>query len=620
MARATTKRCAVYTRKSSDEGLEQDYNSLDAQRDAGEAFIRSQKHEGWKLRPQRYDDGGISGGHMERPGLRGLLEDIRGGKIDVVVVYKVDRLSRSLADFARLMDLFDEHEVSFVSVTQQFNTSSSMGRLTLNVLLWFAQFEREVTGERIRDKIALSKKKGKWMGGMPPLGYDARGGRLEVNRGEVAVVRACFETYLASRGLVDAVRKLNQRGLTTKAWTAKTGRVYGGKPWAAKVLHRVLTMALYRGLIHHAGEHFEGEHEAIIEQELWDQVQDKLRRSQPKDRRKGGHRNEVEISRTHLMFPLKGFVFGFDGAALSPTQSSRSLEKADGTKEKIRYRYYVSQRVVGQGAGATSLSRLNAGLLEDTVRRMLAAGLPELASAVSHVDLTTKQIKARLEGQGAEIGASDSPMALAELLQTLLAKIIVWPERIELRLPLSQMEKLIGQDTQASAIPDSSRALFLDVQLEAEVAVISLRVSFKKHRGRAQIVGVHSGEVVTIRETKPEAVLIRMLAQAEFWRSELCRSPGKSLNEVVKAFGVQPRHVRRTLNAAYLAPEIKRAIFQGTQPPGLQVQDLIAPRSMDWEVQKEELGFATQESAALAWSESARNSQVAERDIPPARV
>lgn len=307
------KRCAIYTRKSSGEGLEQEYNSLDAQRDAGSAFIRSQKHEGWKALNETYDDGGISGGHMERPGLQKLLADIRSRKIDVVVVYKVDRLSRSLADFAQLMKHFDEHGVSFVSVTQQFNTSSSMGRLTLNVLLSFAQFEREVTGERIRDKIALSKQKGMWMGGVPPLGYDVQDRKLLINPAEAETVRKCFQVYLESTGLIETVLELNRQNLATKSFISRKGRVQQSKPWVAKELHRVISNPVYRGLIRHKGHEYPGEHSSIIPAGLWDAVQAKLREHQPDYRKIGGHRNETAIAKSRLIHPLKGFLFGLDG-------------------------------------------------------------------------------------------------------------------------------------------------------------------------------------------------------------------------------------------------------------------------------------------------------------------
>src|SRR5713101_1990943 len=271
-----TLRCAIYTRKSSEEGLEQEFNSLHAQREACEAFIRSQRHEGWSCLLQAYDDGGRSGGNLERPALQLLLADIREGKVDVVVVYKIDRLTRSLADFAKIVEIFDAKGVSFVSVTQQFNTTTSMGRLTLNVLLSFAQFEREVTGERIRDKIAASKRKGMWMGGVPPLGYAARDRKLVIIPGEAATVRDVFRRYAALGSVRLLTAELEADGIAGKSWTSASGRSWGGQPIARGALYLMLQNRIYRGEIVHKDQSYPGEHEPIIGSELWDAVQARL--------------------------------------------------------------------------------------------------------------------------------------------------------------------------------------------------------------------------------------------------------------------------------------------------------------------------------------------------------
>src|SRR5690242_17510629 len=273
---AGRRRCAIYTRKSSEEGLEQEFNSLAAQREACEAYIRIQQHEGWLLARPRYDDGGFSGGNLERPALQRLLADIRAGRIDIVVVYKVDRLTRSLADFARLVELFDAEAVSFVSVTQQFNTTSSMGRLTLNVLLSFAQFEREVTGERIRDKIAASKKKGMWMGGLVPLGYDLRGRKLVPNTREAALVCRIFELYLQLGCVSRLTAQLRQEKVKSKAHQTRSGWRRGGVPFSRGALYHLLRNHLYIGEIRHRDEWFPGEHEGIVPIETWKEVQRQL--------------------------------------------------------------------------------------------------------------------------------------------------------------------------------------------------------------------------------------------------------------------------------------------------------------------------------------------------------
>jgi len=271
-----TIRCAIYTRKSTDEGLDQEFNSLDAQRESAEAYIASQRHEGWVCLPDRYDDGGFTGGNMERPALKRLFTDIEAGNIDCVVVYKVDRLSRSLLDFARMMELFDKHVVSFVSVTQQFNTTSSMGRLTLNILLSFAQFEREIISERTRDKMAAARKKGKWVGGMPVLGYDvdSRGGRLLVNEEEAVRVRAIYELYLEHQALLPVVQEIDRREWRTKRWVTKKGYERGGKPFTKNSLFRLLTNIIYTGKVNYKGVVYPGEHDQIVDTETWSRVRE----------------------------------------------------------------------------------------------------------------------------------------------------------------------------------------------------------------------------------------------------------------------------------------------------------------------------------------------------------
>src|ERR1700733_887737 len=270
-------RCAIYTRKSSEEGLEQSFNSLDAQREAGEAFVLSQRHEGWRTLPARYDDGGYSGGTMERPGLKQLLEDVQANKINVVVAYKVDRLTRSLSDFAKIVEALDAKGVSFVSVTQQFNTTTSMGRLTLNILLSFAQSEREVTGERIRDKIAASKRKGMWMGGRVPLGYDVRERKLVVNQEEAKLVHRLFDLYL-ELGCVSKVKeRLDREVIKSKERTNASGSPSGGTSYSRGALYGILQNRIYIGDIQHRGKVYPGEHIGIVPRELWDRVQFQLR-------------------------------------------------------------------------------------------------------------------------------------------------------------------------------------------------------------------------------------------------------------------------------------------------------------------------------------------------------
>src|ERR1700756_1661106 len=312
--RTARVRGAIYTRKSSEEGLDQEFNSLQAQRESCEAFITSQRHEGWVCLRTAYDDGGFSGATMDRPALQQLLADITAGRIDTIVVYKIDRLTRSLADFAKIVEILDARGASFVSVTQQFNTTTSMGRLTLNILLSFAQFEREVIGERIRDKIAASKKKGMWMGGIPPLGYRAQHGKLLVIESEAEIVRAIFRRY-AVLGSVRLLKdEFEARGIKSKSWTSASGRRVGGKPFSRGALYLMLQNRLYRGEIVHKGQCHPGEHPPIIDQPLWDAVQAQLA-ANTADRNSG--------TRTRQPSLLAGMLFDGDGNRMTPTHATK---------------------------------------------------------------------------------------------------------------------------------------------------------------------------------------------------------------------------------------------------------------------------------------------------------
>ena len=584
MPKKPTKRCAIYTRKSSEEGLELEYNSLHAQRDAGEAFIKSQKQEGWKVIKEAYDDGGISGGHMERPALQRMLSDLKAGKIDVIVVYKVDRLSRSLADFAQMMKVFDDHEVSFVSVTQQFNTSSSMGRLTLNVLLSFAQFEREVTGERIRDKMALSKKKGRWTGGVPPLGYDSGEGKLKVNTEEAEVVQQCFKLYLESSGLIETSKQLNNLGLRTKHYVSSRGRVYESKPWVAKQLHRVLTHPIYYGMVQFKGELYEGQHEAIVEDKLWEKVQRKLREHQPQ-------KDVEQLSAGHIQHPLKGYVHTDDGFALTPTFTSKKLPQ---TTARKRYRYYVSQRAISQGYESSKIKTVNAIILETAVQSMISQALPQMGSEIHLEEFSREEVERRLRDSAqyfTSLGVHES--GFIRLIHLLAPKIILGTDKIEICLEIENLKQLLIEGTKAENSKVKSLENFPNIQVKFKnkVITVSSEVNLKCTRGRTEIVDADTGKVVTARQSVPNEKLIQVIVQAEFWRQKVIDHPTKSLAEIIKSYKVSYNYVLRILNAAYLAPEIKKAIFQGTQPLELQVQDLTQKHSADWRIQKRELQF-----------------------------
>ncbi|MEZ5813636.1 MAG: recombinase family protein [Alphaproteobacteria bacterium] len=349
-------KCAIYTRKSSEEGLDQDFNSLDAQRESCEAYISSQKAEGWSLVKRHYDDGGFSGGSLERPALKTLLDDIRAGRVDIVVVYKIDRLTRSLMDFAKLVEIFDEHGVTFVSITQSFNTTTSMGRLTLNVLLSFAQFEREVAGERIRDKIAASKKKGMWMGGRPPLGYDIENRHLIVNEKDAKIARMIFQLYLECGCVKNLKQELDQQNIKSRPRVSKRGLNYGGKNFSRGALYNLLKNPVYIGKIKHHDQIHDGMHEAIISEDLWNNVQDKLQDQAAHPR---GTNKE---SQGNL---LMGLIYTPDDSLYTPIYTKKKNKK---------YRYYFNQNLTeDKNHPQRFWARLPAHDLENTVEHAIRA-------------------------------------------------------------------------------------------------------------------------------------------------------------------------------------------------------------------------------------------------------
>ncbi len=418
-------RCAVYTRKSSEEGLELEFNSLHAQREACEAYIASQKQEGWILVPDFYDDGGISGGTLERPTLQRLLEDIQSGLVDVVVVYKIDRLSRSLMDFAKLVDIFDRHNVTFVSVTQSFNTTNSMGRLTLNILLSFAQFEREVSGERIRDKIAASRKKGLWMGGNVPLGYDVKDKKLVINEDEAKIIRMIFDRFPTVGSATILAKRLAEEDVRTKK----------GRHIDKGYMYKLLNNETYLGKAVHKGTAYSGVHEAIITQEQWDKVRTILKRN---PQRRAGH------SRRQVPALLKGIIFGADGRAMTPTHTKK--------KNNRLYRYYVAARLL-KGENPPGIVRsVPAGEIEaaviDHVRGLLRA--PEIIVATwreAHKqDETISENEVREALQDMDpIWDELFPYEQARVLQLLVERVEVHPNGLEIKFRMDGLETLVAE-------------------------------------------------------------------------------------------------------------------------------------------------------------------------------
>ena len=357
---AATLRCGIYTRKSTEEGLDQEFNSLDAQRESAEAFIRSQKGSGWKLVAARYDDGGFSGGNLERPALRRLLDDIDARRVDCVVVYKVDRLSRSLLDFARLMDRFDQRAVSFVSVTQQFNTTSSLGRLTLNILLSFAEFERQIISERTRDKMSAARRKGKWVGGTPVLGYDVHpaGGRLVVNEKEAQRVREIFRLFKTHRSLLKVVAELASRSWRNKSWRSKSGIEHVGRPFTRSTVRCLLTNAIYAGQVNYRGARYPGEHPPMIEPALWEEVKGEFAARQ---------RQRADVVRTNQKALLAGLLFC--------NSCERPMIPTYTAKRGRRFRYYVCQRARQNGWHTCPTKSVPAALIEESVVAQLQGAL-----------------------------------------------------------------------------------------------------------------------------------------------------------------------------------------------------------------------------------------------------
>ncbi len=416
-------RCAVYTRKSSEEGLEQEFNSLDAQREACEAYIASQKPEGWVLVPDRYDDGGISGATLERPALQRLLADIEAHRVDVVVVYKIDRLSRALMDFAKLVEVLDRNSVTFVSVTQSFNTTTSMGRLTLNILLSFAQFEREVIGERIRDKFAASRKKGMWMGGFVPLGYDVRDRKLVVNKAEAATVRMIFERFIKIGSATALVHALRTEGVTGKQ----------GKLVDKGYVYKLLNNRVYVGDAVHKGTAYPGEHKAIIDRTLWDRVHAVLRES---PRKRAAH------TRAQTPALLKGLIFGPTGRAMTPAHTRKGGKL---------YRYYVSTDVLKRDADSCTVRRVPAAEIEsavvDQLRGLLRA--PEIIvrtwrAAKSMGDISEADVRDALERLD-PLWDELFPAEQARIVQLLVGRVDVSPDGADIRLRIEGLTNLVTE-------------------------------------------------------------------------------------------------------------------------------------------------------------------------------
>ncbi len=528
-----TIRCAIYTRKSTEEGLEQDYNSLHAQRDACAAYVMSQAGEGWTLLPEIYDDGGYSGGNLDRPALRRLMADIEAKKIDVVVVYKVDRLTRSLADFSRIVDVLDRTGSSFVSVTQAFNTTTSMGRLTLNVLLSFAQFEREVTGERIRDKIAASKKKGLWMGGRPVFGYDPDGRTLAINPAEAEHVRWMFARYLEIKSVNKLIPELKARGVLSKRWTSRAGEPMGGVPIVRGVAYQMLRNRIYLGEIPHKDVVYPGQHAAIIDRETFEAVQalldQSVRRRQPGKARP-----------PHRGSPLTGLIHDSAGHLMSPVSAPR--------KGGATYRYYVScmaQRGRAEEAGVHK--RVSAPVIESMVREAVA---PLLAVSTDSAEW--------------------------EIVRDLIDRVEVQRHELVVRLDQARCREHV--------VTAQGKLRLNQLEGDSDAPVLRLPLRFNRG-GSIAMVGPAGGAALTRQSIDP--ALSSALVRAEAWKRRLLSNSGVTLDAIAVEESLNPSYAARMLRVAFLAPELKQAILDGSAPEGMSLQAIMhRGLPLEWDEQR----------------------------------
>jgi site-specific DNA recombinase len=556
-----TIRCAVYTRKSTEEGLEQEFNSLDAQREACVAYIASQRHEGWVLAPGHYDDGGFSGGNMQRPGLVRLMADIEAGKVDTIVVYKVDRLTRNLADFAKIVDVLDAKEASFVSITQSFNTTTSMGRLTLNVLLSFAQFEREVTGERIRDKIAASKKKGLWMGGPVPLGYVVQDRRLIVHTEEAELVRRIMRRYLALYSVKELIAELAAEGRVTKIQHKTSGPHRGGVPFLRGTLLHMLRNRIYLGEIVHKGTPYPGEHDAIVPIDLWEAVQAKL---DGRDQCKGAVRQSKQISL------LASKLYDAD---------DRPMEPSHATKGGKRYRYYVTRpnlvdvdrpawRVPAHGIETITITCI-ADMLSD--QHLLHGMVLDSGSDMSSIG------RALRLGQAAADclrGRATSDQTL--LLRQLLSRATLRDSQIDIELSRAAVFETIG---------------IADADQDDEPIKLTSPAVRVRHGHEMKLIIPGTGE-----RPKPTAQrnekLVELIIEASAARDLVLSNPEQSMNRIAADANRCRTRLARMFGLSFLAPDIVKAILSGRQPKQLGYRDLMeVDLPMAWPEQRKVLGF-----------------------------
>jgi len=543
-------RCAIYTRKSSEEGLEQDFNSLHAQREACAAYILSQASEGWTLHPDEYDDGGLSGGTLERPALQRLMKDIEAGRIDIVVVYKVDRLSRSLLDFAKLVEAFDKANVSFVSVTQSFNTTNSMGRLTLNMLLSFAQFEREVTAERIRDKIAASKARGMWMGGNPPLGYQPNGRTLAIVEEHAGIVRRIFAYYLDLGNVRLVASELDREGIIAPERIATTGRMTGGRPFTRGQIYKLLSNPMYIGEIHHKGQVHAGKHEAIIDRVTWDSTQQMLA---------ANLQGERSGSRAQSPSLFAGRIFD---------QRGEPLVAAHACKGKVRYRYYVS-RLLQHAPDAPHAEglRIPALEIEAAVIQILAGALDDPLALLAQAGMSLESNRLRMILKQAEQLVASIRGKQRDTIRDLVAKVTVQPHEISVELSVTALGTALAVEHPADT--QTSIPLTSPVRLT--------------RTGRAIRLVQRDGRLVS--QAKPDPGLVELLRKGRSWWQQL-QTGTIDIATIAREEKVNDSWVSRLVRLNFLAPAIVEAILAGTQPASVTATALrTANLPIDWNEQ-----------------------------------
>lgn len=528
-------RCAIYTRKSSEEGLEQDFNSLDAQREACAAYVLSQASEGWSLLPDLYDDGGLSGGSLERPALQRLLADVSAGKIDIIVVYKVDRLTRSLLDFAKLVEAFDKANTSFVSVTQSFNTTTSMGRLTLNMLLSFAQFEREVTAERIRDKIAASKAKGMWMGGTPPLGYQPNGRTLAIVDDHAEIVRDIYRRYAEVGNVRLVAEQLVRDGIRSPNRTSGAGRRFGGRQFTRGQIYHMLKNPIYVGEIEHRGRMHAGQHPPIIDRALWGEVQQRLK----------VNLRGVRCARAPNRSALSGKLFDRDGKPLIPVHAC---------KGKVRYRYYVSRTLQHHGATETTTGmRVPARELETHVREIVAGVFDDPATLAARLRLSPSDYPKILNRCSAIADdlrqRKDASLEFASVVRILSGKI-------EVDVSTAHIAAELGASVTGGA----------------PMITVQANVRFKRSGGVVRIVWAPSQFG---KELRPQASLINLMAKAHSWWKELAQGE-RDITELARIEGVTASYFTRVVRLSFLSPAVVETILQGSSRADLTSTALMA--------------------------------------------